>query len=118
MFYGAKRLNVRRFNAKNGFENIFRIGAVALGVWKFPQVRVHDAGGPLANEEMSAPFNDECNKSARSGCDALAEVGQFLNAVFAKSDTELFQRTRRAIWISRRANQRAEFHQGLIQSRT
>ena len=114
MFYGAKRLNGQWFNIENGFENIFRVGAVALGVWNFPQVCVHNSGWPLPDEEFSIALDDKRNKAARGDCGALAKVGQFLNAVFAESDAELFQRTRRAIRISRCANQRAEFHQGLI----
>ena len=48
---------------------------------------------------------------------AFAEVGQFLHAIFPEGDAKFFHRTNPALRIARRANQRAEFHQRLVQMR-
>ncbi len=55
---------------------------------------------------------------SRCRCCAFAEVWQFFHAVFLERDAKFFYRTNQALRISRRANQRAKFHQRLIEMRT
>ena len=81
-------------------------------------MRVHDASGSLANEEMSVLFNDERDEMSSGARRTLPKIRQLIYAVFTKSDAELFQRTRRAIWTSRDANQCAEFHHRLVEVRS
>ena len=80
-------------------------------------MRVHNSSGPLANEKTSLLLDNKCNKVACGGCDAPAEVGQFLDAVFSKRDTKFIYRTNLAFGVSWRANQSAKFHQGLVEMR-
>ena len=77
-------------------------------------MRVHDSGGPLAHEKAPVPLDDEGDKATGRGGFAFAEVGQFGDAVFPEGDAEFFDRANPALRISRRADQRAEFHQGLV----
>ena len=73
-------------------------------VRKFPEMRIHDPGGPLANKETSVSLNHKGNEMSRGDRGALAEVGQFFGAVFAKGNAKLFHRANRALWLPRRAN--------------
>ena len=59
-------------------------------IWKFPQVRVHDPGGPLADKETSVSLNHKGNKTSCGGGFAFARVRQFPDAAFAKRDAEIF----------------------------
>jgi len=59
-------------------------------------------------------LDDERNKMSRRGRFALAEVWQFFCAIFLVSDAEYLHRTKQALRIARRADQRAEFHQRLV----
>ena len=74
---------------------------------EFPQVRIHAAGGPLADKETSISLNHKGNETPRGGSFAFTQIRQFPDAVFAKRDAELFCRADFALRISRRANQRA-----------
>ena len=77
MFHGAKRLDFRRHDSENTFENFFCVGlvAVALKVGKFPQMCVHDTSWPLANKKLPAMFNDERDEMAGGTGGALVEIG-------------------------------------------
>jgi len=78
-------------------------------------MRVHDSGGPLADEEFFISPDDKCDKPPRGCCFALGEIRQFLNAVFPECDAKFSHRTNTALRIARRANQRAKFHERLVQ---
>src|ERR1019366_5137887 len=80
-------------------------------IWKFPQMRVHDAGGPLADEKFSAAPDDKRHESPRGGRRAPAKVWQLPDAVFAKRYAKFFYRTNRALRLAWSANQRAKFHE-------
>jgi hypothetical protein len=82
-----------------------------FNVWEFPQMRVHDSGRPPADKKSSVSLDDERDKSPRRCGFALAKIWQLFNLIFAESDTEFFHWTNPALWISRRANQRAKFHE-------
>ena len=86
-------------------------------IWEFPQVRIDGSGGPLANQETSVSLNHKGNEMSRRGGLPLAQLRQFPDAVFAKRDAELFYRANFAPRISRRTNQRAKFHEGLVKVR-
>src|ERR1039458_3312338 len=84
-------------------------------IWEFPQMRVHDAGAPLADEKFSAALDDKRNESPRGGRRAPAKVWQLPDAVFAKGNAKFFHRTNRALRLARGANQGAKFHEGLVE---
>ena len=77
-------------------------------------MRVHNSGRTLPDEKFSIALNDEGKKCSRRCRFALAKVRQFFHAVFLERDAEFFHRTNQALRIARRADQRAEFHQGLV----
>ena len=117
VFHGAKRSNFGRFDAKYGFEDLFCISFTfyRFHIRKFPEMSVHNSGGPLPDKKTSLPLDSKRNKSARGGCSALAEIGQFLNTVFTEGDTEPFYRTNPALRIIWCANQSAQFHERLVE---
>lgn len=59
---------------------------------KFPQVGVYNSRGPLADEELAVPFNDECDETAVGGFDTLAKVRKFLLQVSFSRNTEFVHR--------------------------
>ena len=75
---------------------------------------VYDPGRPLTDQKTPVLLNDKGRKTPRRGGCAFAEVRQFVNAIFPEGDTEFLDRANRALWISGRANQSAEFHEGLV----
>jgi hypothetical protein len=88
-----------------------------FNIWEFPQVCIHNAGGPLADEKFSAALDDKRNESPRGGRRAPAKVWQFSHAIFLESDAEFSHGTFRAFGLSGCANQRAKFHEGLVEVR-
>ncbi len=63
-------------------------------------------------------FNDKRDEAAGGCLAGLGEFGElFLQILFAR-DAELVHRATGAIWRTRRAEERAEFHERLVQSRT
>ena len=119
MLHRAKRLNFRRLNFENAFVNFFYVTWTWMDfrIREFPQVRVDDPVGPLPDQETSVSLNHKGNEMSRRGGCPFAKVRQFSDAAFAKRDAELFYRSNCAPWISRRANQRAKFHEGLVKVR-
>src|ERR1043165_513243 len=88
-----------------------------LDVGEFPQVGVHDAGGALADEKLSAAFDHEGDEIS-SGCRfAFAPPRKFFLPTAATRDAEAIDGTPLAARRARRADERAEFHEGLIEAR-
>src|ERR1035441_1751446 len=91
--------------------------SVATSAWinfdirEFPQMGVHNTGGPLADKESPISLDDERNKLPRASLLPVAQIWQFLDAIVPASHTEFFQRTNPALRIAWRANQRSEFHE-------
>lgn len=59
-------------------------------------MRVHYASRPLANEEASAPFDDECDETAWRRSSAPAEIRKLLLSPVTKCGAEFFDRAKRA----------------------
>jgi hypothetical protein len=118
MFHRAKRLNFRRFNFDNTFVNFFyvRFGIAGFHIREFPQVRVDGSGRTLPDQEASVSLNHKGNETSRGGGLAFAQVWKFPDAALSKRDAELVYLANFAPRISRRANQRAEFHEGLVEA--
>ena len=124
MFHRAKRVKFCWRKAENFFGSVLPSSVLRLGeprsdlnIRKFPQVRVNDPGGPLADKETSVSLNHKGDETSRGGGFAFAQIRQFPDAAFAKRDAELFDRANFAPRISRCANQRAKFHEGLVKVR-
>ncbi len=49
-----------------------------FGIRKFPEVRVDDVSGTLADEEFTVAFDDEGDEAAFGGGFAFAEVGELV----------------------------------------
>jgi hypothetical protein len=82
---------------------------------EFPQMRVDNSGGPLADKKFPVSLDDERNKSS-SGCLlTLSQIRQFLHAFLPERDAQFFYGTNPAPRIARRADQSAEFHERLIE---
>jgi hypothetical protein len=76
---------------------------------------VHAAGGSLADKEGAALLRNECHEPSRGGADAAAEAGELMNAAFSIGDAVFGDRTSAALGLPWRADQRAEFHEGLVE---
>ncbi len=86
-------------------------------VGEFPQVRVHDAGGPLANEKPAAALDHESDE-APGGCRfAPANLWKFGLPTAVTRDAEAIDGAQLAARRAWRADERAEFHEGLIEAR-
>ena len=75
---------------------------------------VDHAGGPLTNEKFSVVFNDESGELPGGGGLTIAQVGEFRGAIFLAGNADGFHRAKGALRIARGADERAQFHQGLV----
>ena len=85
--------------------------AIDFKIRKLPQMRVHNSSWTLPDEKFSVAFDDEGEKCRAVAVSRLPRFGNSSDAIFLESDAKFFDRTNQALRISRRANQRAEFHQ-------
>ena len=95
-----------------------RAGGGGFEVGKFPKVGVDDAGGALSDEEFAAMLDYERHKASGGGGGPLAEVGELLDAAGAKSDAIRAYRAEQTGRLARSADERAEFHEGLVEGGT
>ena len=84
-------------------------------VWEFPQMRVDDSGRSLTDEESAISLGDERDEMPVGRFYPFTEIRQFFNAIFAEGNAEFSDRTNLALRLARRAYQRSEFHEGLVQ---
>jgi hypothetical protein len=84
-------------------------------VREFPQVSVHGSGGSLAHKEPGSTLNDEGYEVFRCHGAGTAQVRQFLDAALAAGKTMPGDRTDLAFRLARGADQRAQFHQRLVE---
>src|SRR5208282_3054571 len=119
MFYRAERFNPWRLGTQGIFRREFRIklSVENFNVWKFPQICIHNAGGPLPDKKTPVSFSDKGNKVSSRDDFAFAKVWQLFDSIFPERDAEFFDRANQAPRITRRANQRTEFHQRLVEVR-
>src|SRR5208282_4723156 len=117
MFHRAKRFNSRSLDAQSIFCREFRIklSVENFNVRKFPKMRVHNAGGALADKKTPVSLCHKGYKVARCGGLTFPKVRQRIHAIFLEGDAEFFNRAKQALRIPRRANQSAEFHEGLVE---
>lgn len=92
--------------------------AVYFQVWKFPEMGIHHARRPAANEESAAMFHHEGGDATRDGAGPPSAPGKFIDSSLPKRLAMARQRARRAVRSARRANQRPQLHQRLIEMGT
>ena len=102
--------------AGDGFEIVG--AAFHFGIGEFPQMRVEDPDWSLAHEPFAIALRDEGHESSESNGSAPGNVRKRLDAVGGASNTVAADRALFATRVSRRANQRAEFHERLVQCGT
>ena len=115
MFHRAKRPGITGFEAEIIYGR--RDACRYFHIRKFPKLCVDDSGGPLADKETSVSLHHKGNKTFRGGGFSPAQVRQFPDAAFAKRDAKPFYRADFALRISRGADERAKFHEGLVEMR-
>lgn len=78
-------------------------------------MRVDDSGGALADEKFAIAFDDEGEETAFGGGFAFAEIGELVLEIFFVRDAEFLDGAGGAVRGTRCADERAEFHQRLVQ---
>ena len=73
------------------------------------------ASGSLSNEEAGISLDHECEKSSRSDRSAAGKIREQVDDALAACDAISFKRAFRAARFSRCANERSEFHEGLVE---
>ena len=68
----------------------------------------------MTNEKTRVSVDDKCEKATRSGRCAAGDFRQQMDDVFAIRDAVGFERAVGATWVFGNANERAEFHEGLV----
>jgi hypothetical protein len=118
VFDGAGWFERDGVKAEGGFGDFGGVGfAVDFDVWEFPQVRVDDAGGSLANEKARVLVDDKGEETPRSGGRAAGAVREQMDDPFAAGDATGADRTVGAARVFGSANERAEFHERLVEVR-
>src|SRR5689334_10879711 len=79
---------------------------------------INNAMRPLANEQASFVLGDERGKTAAGGCDRGSEVRQLLHLAAPARSALAANGAVRALRRFRSADQGAQFHERLVQSRT
>lgn len=90
-------------------------GLCDLNIRKFPKVCVHNARRPLAYEKSRTFFRDECSEAPMRDRRTRRQSRKVLDAPFAQRDTMRRHRASIAARLLRSANQRAQFHQRLVE---
>jgi hypothetical protein len=85
-------------------------------VRKFPELCIHHGHRALPHEEFARTFHDECDEAAFCGGNAFAEIGKFFLSVPVERDAEFLNRANLTLRRARRADERAKFHQGLVEA--
>lgn len=116
MFDGAEW-----FHGGNAESQLFRSGVLrvvgarlSFGVREFPEVRVDDSGRALPDEEFTVALDNEGEEAAFGGGFAFAKVGELVLQIFFSRDAEFLDGAGSAIRRAWSADERAEFHEGLV----
>lgn len=76
---------------------------------------IDHSGGPLADEKTSLALTHKSYESAGRGGRLGTEIGQLINDAAAVGGAMGPDRTGRARGLFRSANERAQFHEGLVE---
>ena len=75
-----------------------------FNVREFPEERVANAGGPLADEEMTALLRDESGEPLACCAGPCPEVRELIDAALLMCNAKLYQRAIAAFGLSGRAH--------------
>lgn len=78
-------------------------------------MRVHHCVRSLANEKLSVALDDVGGEAVGGDGNSFAKVGELLLQVLFSRDTEFIYGTAAALRRAWRADERAEFHEGLVE---
>src|SRR5207244_374934 len=88
-----------------------RVSRSSFDVREFPQVRVANAGGPLAHEETTVLLRNESDEPLARCARPCAEVRELIHAPLLMSGAKRHQRTNGTFGLAGRTYKGAEFHQ-------
>ena len=117
MLYAAHGHQIRRCNPKRspgGFGQI-TITRFKLGIGELPKMRIDNGLRPLPNEKPAVAREEERGEAALKQDDPFAITGQQMDLAQFAGPAFGSQRAALTLRIARRANQRAQFHQCLVQ---
>ena len=86
-----------------------------LDIREFPEVRVHNSVRSLANEKFAVALDDKSEEAAGGRTFAFPNVGELLLQIPFSRNAESGHGTGVAPRRARLANERAEFHEGLVE---
>ncbi len=86
-----------------------------LNVWKLPQLSIYEPFRSLAHKHARALLRNESNEASLRDTGTFASVRQFMHALFSMGATMLGHRANTALRILWQANERAKFHERLVQ---
>src|SRR5262245_41427378 len=87
-------------------------------VGKFPEMAVHDSVRSLADEKFAVALEHKRNEAAGGGFGAFAEIRQLLLQIQFSRDAKFFDGANIASRPEWKANERAQFHEGLVELRS
>lgn len=112
VFDGAGQLEGFGAKTERRFGDFVDVGfTIDFEVRKFPEVRIDDASGSLANQEAGVSFDHESKETSRGGGGAARDVWKQVDDAFAMSDAAGFDRTVGTTRVLGSADQRTEFHE-------
>lgn len=117
MFDGAERGGLGESGAPRFLRGVERVFGFHFDfdVREFPEARVYDSCGALADENFRAALYDVGEETALSGGGAFAEVGELALAAITIRDTVFLERAEEAGGLCGGADGGTEFHQGLVE---
>ncbi len=117
MPYAAERTGFRnlKLSCRRGETVILKPN---LDVGKFPKMSIDGPAGSLPDEEPVLFPRDEGHESPFRGRRTSRTHGEFVEAIFAEGKTKLAHGANGTFHLARRADKRAQLHQGLVQVRT
>jgi len=114
---GYQRVRAKsQYSARSGAEAGFGLGQFHVG--EFPEPCVHDSRRSPPNQEITISFHHVGGESPCGGSRTVPGRRKLGDAVLPKGDAELPDGAARATGLPGCADQRAEFHQGLIEIAT
>ena len=117
MFDYAERLGGCKSEAEaaSGGARIARVLRSDFNIQEFPEVGVDATRRALADEKLAVALDDESDEVALSSSGAFAEIGKSLLQIVFSREAQFIHGANVASRRARCADERAEFHQGLVQ---
>ena len=119
VFNGAKRFRILRRKSKQPLHGSRLVHwlTIQLHIRKLPKMRIHHACWSLPHQKLSAILDHKRRKPSRRRRWPLVQIREFIHAIILKCKTMFCDRTNQTLRLARRANQRTQFHQRLVEVR-